>query len=312
MKNTHRNTLLAALLVCLAPAAASAAEGYLTPATNNGSGYMPSGYTKLYFELGDGDWAAKLKLPGKPQQADHVVLSSLSSKYATLDAGKTAFADQVYLPVHDLSNIELRWTASSQRWDVVGGESARVVYGRNQPSQEIESSNHLVTQVGLYDTKRATSLGLPAWAPQGAVLVIANGSSNDVQVRPSSLAGNAGSVCNANQNCGFVYAADGKWHARQGHARVAAQAQLPAPTARWNDVFLGDPAEDIGMQPTMRLPAQGVEGDIYQITNLHGARFTRVLADHTDMPSGIYVTSAHRLVLRYDSARGLWIRQALR
>lgn len=312
MKTTHRNSLLAALLVCLAPAAASAAEGYLTPATNNGSGYMPSGYTTLYFELSEGDWAAKLKLPGKPQQADRVVLSSLSSQYATLDAARTAFANQVYLPVQDLSNIEVRWTARDQRWDVTGGESARVIHGRNLASQDIESSSHLVTQVSLYDTKRAGVLGLPAWAPQGAVLVVANGSSDDVQVRPSALAGSAGSVCNASQNCGFVYAADGKWHARQGHARVAAQAQLPAPAARWNDVFLGNPAEDVGMQPEMRLPAEGVEGDIYQITNLHGARFTQVLTDNTDMSKGTYVPSGYRLVLRYDSARGLWIRQALR
>jgi hypothetical protein len=307
MKTTPRNTLLAALLACLAPMAASAAEGYLTPSKNGGSGVLPTGYSKLYFELSDSDWTQKVRLPARPQQGDTVVLSSLSSKYVTLDAGKTVFADQVYLPVEDLSNIVLRWTASSNRWDVVGGESARVVYGRNTDSLIVPESNHLVTQIGLYNTKRAASVTLPAWAPQGAVLAVANSSSADVQV-----SGADSGSCAASQNCSFVFAADGTWKTRGSHARVAAAAHLPASSARWSDVLLGNPAVDVDMQPEMRLPAQGVEGDIYQITDMYGARFTKVLPDNTDMSAGFYPKQGYRAVFRYDGTRGMWIRQAIK
>ncbi len=313
MKNSHRNTLLAALLACLAPAAASAAEGYLTPSTNNGSGNMPSGYSTLYFELSDTDWVPKLALPANPRQGDTVILSSLSSKYVTLSAAKTVFAAQTYIPVENLSNIVLRWSDTYKRWDVHNGESSRVVYGQRKDTLEVPMSDHPVTQVSLYDTtKWANQVKLPAWAPQGAVLVVANSSSNDVQVRGDAVANGATSACEARQNCSFVFGADGKWDVREGNVRVKPAAQLPAPSARWNHVFLGNPAEDIDMQPTMRLPAEGKEGDIYQIANLYDAKFTKVLPDNTSMTGGTYVPKGYRLVLRYDAAQRRWMQQPIR
>ncbi len=307
MKNSRRNSLLAALLVCMAPVAASAAEASLTPSTNGGNGSLPSGYSKLYFELSESDWTQKVRLPARPQQGDTVVISSLSSKFATLDAAKTVFADQIYIPVEDLSNVVLRWTEKSGRWDLVGGESARVVYGRNTDTLVVPASDHLLTQVGLYDTKRAASVALPAWAPQGALLAVANSSSTDVKV-----SGGSNATCAASQNCAFVFAADGTWKARGSYARVKAARDLPAPTARWNDVLLGNPAEDVDMQPTLRLPAQGTEGDIYQITNLHDTRFTRVLTDNTDLAAYFYPQQGYRVVFRYDGALGLWAHQAIK
>ncbi|PJL58868.1 hypothetical protein [Stenotrophomonas maltophilia] len=313
MKNSRRNNLLAALLVCLAPAAASAAEGYLTPSTNNGSGNMPSGYSTLYFELSDTDWVPKLALPKQPKQGDMVILSSLSSKYATLSSARTAFAAQSYIPVENLSNIVLRWSDSHQRWDVNNGESSRVVYGQRKDTLEVPMSDHLVTQVGLYDTtKWANQVKLPAWAPQGAVLVVANSTSNDVQVGGDAVANGATSTCESRQNCSFVFGADGKWDVREGNVRVKPAAQLQAPVARWNHVLLGNPAVDVDMQPTMRLPAEGNEGDVFQIANVYGAKFTEVLPDNTNMAGGTYVPKGIPLVLRYDAAQRRWMQQPIR
>ncbi|KRG52532.1 hypothetical protein [Stenotrophomonas beteli] len=304
----NRKMLCAATLACLAPFAAAAQDGYLTPGKNGGSGQMPSGYSQLYFELSNGDWAGKLSLPARPKAGDRVTLSSLADTYALLDGRQTVFADQVYIPVDSLSNAEFRWSAKHARWDVIGGLSARVVYGQNRDVLNVPSTEHTVTQVSLYDTKRANTVSLPSWAPNGAVLVVANASSANVGVQ----GGPGNGTCSAGSNCGYVYGADGAWHVRLGHGQERIAAQLPTPDKRFTDVFVGNPAQDPLLPQVVHLPSEAVCGDIYQFTNTHDATFSRVSSDNTSLNKDAVIKKGLKYVFRFDGARGRWIHQGAR
>ncbi len=303
MKNSHRNTLLAALLVCLAPAAASATEAYLTPSKNGGSGAMPSGYSKLYFELASNDWVNHMQLPANPQAADFVVLSSLARGSSRLDAAQTAFADLVYLPIDTYTNVELRWSKANQRWNIWDGLSARRVIVRGDLA--VPQSEHAVTQVYVGSKLSPVSLYLPTAAPKGAVLAVANDSVHAVGISGSEIAGGRTFVCPATQACAFVFnSGDGKWHARHGREHIKpTEYQLPAPSQRWTDLVTGNPADDVTTPLTMRMPTTAIDGDIYQLTDPSNSNVFKVEG------AGSKALSATPVTLRYDATTRTWVRQ---
>lgn len=301
MKNSRRNSLLAALLVCLAPAAASAAEGYLTPYKNGGSGAMPSGYSKLYFEVIDGDWVGELKLPVNPRADDVVVLSSMATWGSRLDLAGTAMADQVYLPIETLTNVELRWNDQAKQWDVAGGLSARALQGSNVPTETIAVSDELMTQLVLSDGRHAGRVELPHSAPAGAQLVVSNRATWGTAISGTALAGGDSQVCASGSDCGYVFNADGKWHARNGREHYQpTTSQLPKPAARWTDVIARGPADDVFTPPQMTLPVQAVEGDIYRMADMSNSGFYSI--------NGVTLT-AKPLIYVYRAGQGTWVPQ---
>lgn len=302
MKNSRRNTLLAALLVCLAPAAASAAEAYLTPSKNGGSGAMPSGYTKLYFDLTSNDWVNQMQLPANPQGANFVVLSSEAHGSSRLDAAKTAFADLVYLPVDTGTEVELRWSKANQRWDVMNSPSARlIITGRDLA---VPQSNEALTQVTIASHANKATLLLPTSAPKGAVLAVANDSADTVGIGGETAGGGSFS-CPAAWSCAFVFnSGDGKWHARRGRGQIKpTEYQLPTPSKRWTDLVTGSAAEDVTTPNAMRMPADAIDGDIYQLTDPSNSNFFKVEGAGTRPLSSVPVT------LRYDASQRSWVRQ---
>ncbi|MBH1619505.1 hypothetical protein I5U23_16415 [Stenotrophomonas maltophilia] len=302
MKTTHRNTLLAALLVCLAPAAASATDAYLTPSKNGGSGAMPSGYSKLYFELASNDWVNHMQLPANPQGADFVVLSSLADGSSRLDAAKTAFADLVYLPVDTFANVELRWSKANQRWDIWDGLSARRVIARGDIA--VPQSEHAITQVYIGSQLSPVSMYLPTAAPKGAVLAVANDSAHAVGVAHNGAGGET-FVCPATRACAFVFnSGDGKWHARHGRDHIKpTEYQLPMPAQRWTDLVTGSAAEDVTTPICMRMPTSAIDGDIYQLTDPSNSNAFKVEG------AGSKPLSATPVTLRYDASEQRWVRQ---
>ncbi|AEM51482.1 hypothetical protein BurJV3_2159 [Stenotrophomonas maltophilia JV3] len=303
MNITHRKTLLVALLACLAPAAASAAEAYLTPSRIGGSGTMPSGYSKLYFELANGDWVNHMQLPANPQPADFVVVSSLAKLSSRLDTARTAFSDLLYLPIDTYANVELRWSKAHQRWDVVDGLSARGVVARGDLI--VPQSEHAVTQVYIGSKLGPVSMLLPAAAPQGAVLAVANDSAHAVGIGGGEIAGGHAVACPAARACAFVFnSGDGKWHARYGRGQIKpTEYQLPMPTRRWTNLVTGSAASDLTMPLNMRMPDNAVDGDIYQLTDPSNSNGFWVEGAGNKPLSAIPVT------LRYDATRRTWLRQ---
>ncbi|HGM5876239.1 TPA: hypothetical protein ACKP4S_000708 [Stenotrophomonas maltophilia] len=310
MKTTHRNSLLAALLACLAPAAASAGEAHLSPNTNGGSGAMPSGYSKLHFDLADGDWTRELMMPRNPRQNDRVVLTSGATYSSSLDLGGTTFADLLSLPITTGANIEFRWDGKLQKWYVQGGESARQVVLFKKLESTVPMSELMVTEVFTSTTWTTTHLNLPEWAPQSALLSFSNMQQHDVEVRSGSKRTN----CPATQTCAYVFSdLDGAWHRRTGRLQFQpTEIDLPVPTARLMDVVVGSAAEDMTTPAVLRLPADAVDGDLYRLSNPSGDHFTRLLTFHSDIAChdmGCDMKLPEEgVTFRYDAATRTWRR----
>lgn len=291
-----RKLLCTATLLCLAPFAASAAEAHLTPKSNGDSGAMPSGYSKLFFELSDSDFAAELKLPANPRHYDRVVLTSMAERrVAMLDAAGTSVADLVYIPVPRLSNIALAKSDNMARWISFGqgSDDTRIVL-KDGPHAQAPATEK--TLIDLHVTGGVSSVGLPPQAPARAVLGLVNYTQNEVTIKGPEVAGGV-QTCGVAQSCGFVFdGADGQWHARRGRAHFQpTTAQLPKMQQRWTDIVLSGPAEDVTTPRNMTLPVEAVDGDIIQITDLSSSRF--------------YTINGHpinKATYRYNASEGRW------
>lgn len=298
-----RKLLCAATLACLAPFAASAAEIHLTPSKNGDSGAMPSGYERTLFEVSADDYIDEVKLPANPRHGDAVLLSSTAWGTSRLDASGTSVADLVYIPVEPLSFFDIRHSDFMGRWFATG-------YGKSEKRVLLQGNGHLQSPmidrafVDLHVGGSVSTLRLPAWAPRGAVLGVVNYTSGDFTITGPELAG-ADSVCEEAKSCAFVFdGSDGRWHARRGRAHFQpTTSQLPMPAQRWTDIVTGDPAMDVTTPLRMRLPVEGIEGDIIQFTDPSNSRAYRVEnAVLTDVPR----------TYRYDSQQRRWVYQPRR
>lgn len=306
MKNSRCTSLLAALLVCLAPAVASAAEAHLTPSKNGGSGVMPSGYTNLYFDLDDGDWTDELMLPANPRSGDAVILRSGAAAPARLDAANTTFLDLEYLPIDAGTDVTFFWDPAAAGWLVLGGASSRIVVPvRGEREMTISTSSHSLTQV--HDNSWGyVALTLPAKAPGGALLSISGNQRNSIELRD----GNEVSTCPAKTACAYVFdASDRRWHARAGRADIqTSQVDLPTPAHRWTRLVVGSPASDLDTPGLLRLPGAGTDGDIYQVDNPSGDHFAYILTDNTSLFEAVPVSGGVH-AFRFDASQKTWIQQ---
>ena len=293
-----RKLLCAATLLCLSPFAASAAEAHLTPKSNGGSGAMPSGYTALFFETSDSDFAAELKLPSTPRHADMVVLTSLSGyQVSRLDAAGTSVADLVYIPVRPFDNYVLRSNNELGYWMASGGLSSDRLGLRVDGHAQVPATEKRLIDLNI--GAPTTSVGLPGAAPNGAVLGLGNYAGYDLVVKGPELAGEP-QTCAAAQFCAFVFdAADGQWHARRGRAHFQpTTSQLPKMDQRWTDIILSGPAEDVTTPLQMTLPVEAIEGDVIQIRDVSDSRAYRVNG------GTVYSTPS---TYRYSSSAGEWV-----
>lgn len=305
MKTTRRNTLLAALLVCLAPAAASATEAHMGPNANGGSGAMPSGYSKLHFELGNGDWVSEVKLPAHPRAGDVVVLSSWAEWGSKLDTAGTNFANLMSAPIDSQTHIELRWSAARNNWYVIGGGTSRLLTLHQAGEATVPMSEHLMTDVFTSASKQINIVNLPQWAPKGAQLAFSSTQAHDVEIRDGAKR----MRCPAARTCTYIFSdTDGKWHARDARLQFQpSTVDLPEPTARLMEVVVGSPVEDLTTPHVLRLPATAVDGDMYRLSNPSGDHFAVLLADNSDLDIEIKLP-VDGVTFKYDAATRTWRR----
>ncbi len=278
----------------------------MTPSKNGGSGAMPSGYATLYFELADGDWVDELTLPEHPRNGDKVILSSRAADSARLMTEATSLQDMRYLPIESLSQIQLVWSNELRRWNVQSSDSSRIYRVVNQATSVVPTSSHWVTSVYHHPYVFAPKVTLPAWAPAGALVVFTNFQLHDVQ-----MAGAAnGVICGENQTCAYVFnSSDARWYRRAGERQVRAAVELPAPTARWTHVHVGAAWEDLETPGYMSLPSEGIDGDIYQITNPSRDHFARIGTVNTSLADEVFVSEGVH-TFRYEAAARRWVHQA--
>lgn len=299
-------TLLAAAVVaCCAPLAVSAAEATLSPASNGGSGHMPSGYHQLNFHIGNGDWAGDLRLPATPSAGDRVTVLSDAIWSARLDLAGTAFATAGGAPFLQGTLLDMRWNAGTGQWDVQDGGSARALTAPNLPSDRIANSYHLLTQYSMADGSHTGELRLPYWAPDDALLTVVNRATWSTRVNMAPYYGQGEwHRCSTGQNCTYTYVASKmRWvEVVEGDAVNAADA-LPFPKGTLSRVTL-NPAYDIGR--SMALPAKGVHGDVYVFLDKHGIGGHSISATHTTLQQPVHLRPGQEVRMRFNAMYGAW------
>ncbi len=304
MKKTP--TLLAsALLACCMPLAALASEATLSPATNNGSGQMPSGYSQLNFHIGDGDWAGELRLPTAPSQADRVTVVSEAEWGARLELAGTAFAAAGGVSFGHGDLLEFSWNANAGQWDLQQGTSARALIAPNAERAYIANSYDMLTQYTVADEMHVGQLNLPHWAPESALLTVVNRSSSKTRINmvPASTRPEL-YTCASGQSCTFTYVAGKReWTEVVEGAPVRAARKLSFPRASVTRMHL-NPAYDLGT--AMTLPAEAVHGDVYAFLDPHGVDGHRIEAANTSMTGPKRLEAGKEVRLRYDRIWSRW------
>lgn len=263
-----RKLLCAATLACLAPFGASA-DTYLTPASNGGSGVLPSGHTRLHFEMSHGDWVDQVKLPTAPRDGDQVTLSNTYSSMASLllTAG-SALEDAAFAPIKAGHALDLRWNGQRQVWDVWEGASSRGFGSQEGAAMRIPAGDHMLTQLEMWDGAVASRVYLAMSGQRGALTVISNYGGKSTIVDGSDLVDGKDSVCSAESRCTYVLNGDGKWSPRRGQAVTqATQPLLAEPATRLTDVIIGEAVTDISTPFRMYLPRAASDGDVYRFFN---------------------------------------------
>lgn len=304
MKKTP--TLLAsALLACCMPLAAAASEATLSPATNNGSGQMPSGFGQLNFYIANGDWAGELRLPTASSHGDRVAALSDAMWSARFDLAGTAFAAAGAVPFLDGALLEFSWNAGAGQWDLQPGATARTLIAPNVAKDRIANTYHMLTQYTMLDGMHAGQVLLPYWAPDNALLTVANRASwkSQINTNPSSTTGHAWHTCSSGQSCTFTYVGSKRaWVevVEGGPAPVA--AQLPFPVASVTRVSV-DPAHDV-VATRMTLPAKAVHGDVYVLVDNHGFDAHSVDMANTSLIEPLRLRTGKEVRLRFDEMTG--------
>ncbi len=263
-----RKLLCSALLACVMPVAASAAEATLSPATNGGSGQLPSGYSRLHFQMSQGDWVNEVKLPASPRDGDQVTLRNSHGAASLLMTDGSVLEGVAFAPIKRGHDLDLSWNAHRNTWDVWDGASSRGFGSIAVPELTIPSDNHMLTQIEMWDGAVPGRLYLASSAERGALTVVSNYSARSVAIDGSRLLGGQHATCPAMSQCTYVFTTDGKWNAGTGKKVVrATQSLLPTPEARLSDVVIGNIAEDVETPFEMQLPAAAMDGDVYRFMN---------------------------------------------
>ena len=156
--------LMSALIL---PFATRAAEISLSPNKNNGSGVLPSGFSRLTFNTSDGDWTENIVLPAKPADLDMVSIKTDATYSSSLDALKTDFPVKA-LRLSSGDQFDFTYNATRKTW-VVG--KARNL-DANCSGANISTETARLTHYSLADGNWLPELFMPAAAKDGALVAI--------------------------------------------------------------------------------------------------------------------------------------------
>ncbi|WP_434211941.1 hypothetical protein [[Pseudomonas] boreopolis] len=303
MQKNCSSYLAAALLACVAPLAVHASEADLSPPQNGGSGQMPSGYSQLNFYVGDGYWAPELRLPQQPSAGDQVMLDMTATFGSRLELQGTAFASAGSVALANPQTHYFIWNEGANVWDVRDGAVARTLMGPNRPMDSVPASNHLMTQYTMENGRHAGRLQLPVWAPDNALLTVANRADWATTIVADGLS-QSQRQCKRGQDCTFLF--DGvrqRWLRQESGSVMQPMEQLPFPKASTVNVVTR--VVDAGPLQ-MTLPNIAIHGDVYAFLHTHDMDVYSVSAAHTDMANTLELPAGKEVRFRFNRPMTRW------
>ncbi|MBU2713194.1 zinc-dependent metalloprotease family protein [Zooshikella harenae] len=166
------------ILVCASATLniAYASEISLTP-NSNGGGALPSGYDKITFTLGDGNWTKNITLPAIPTNGSMVIINSTAGYKSYLDTGTTGIPLKELVISRDES---YSFTYSNKSWTIKGNGISHL--SPNDSGALIPNNPSKVTYYHLSDGNWTQQVTLPSQASDGDYIVVKSNAAFDSQI----------------------------------------------------------------------------------------------------------------------------------
>ncbi len=224
----NKNILIGSVLALLCFGTAQAAEIQLSPSTNGG-GRLPSGFTKITFTMGDGNWAPSIVLPSTPADGAQVLLSTTAAYSSSVDTTK------VDLPLNPLTLVtgdsyQFTWSATAGKWTVSGSKVAR--YTPNQNGAVLPDTHPKLSFYTTSDGNWVPNITLPKVGAEGDIIVVRSRATYSSRITPTNLVYASTTVLNTNDEYVFVYSGHFKrWLLEAAPQRTLTAAQATATMA---------------------------------------------------------------------------------
>lgn len=167
-RNCLAPVLLAALAIPTVPDA-HATERVTSPNQNGGSGQIPSGYTRVVFNVSDGNHVRDIQLPAHPRHG-YVVEVGSHATFASRLAARSTVYDIDHIPVENGTRWVFRWDDTTRRWSPA--EGVQELHAPNQPEYHMPTPTARMVYLYVGDGYHASRIRLPPRAADGTLLAV--------------------------------------------------------------------------------------------------------------------------------------------
>jgi hypothetical protein len=280
------------------PFALHAGEIVLTANRNNGSGVLPSGFSRLTFNTYDGDWADKITLPAKPADRDVVSITTDATYDSTLDALKTDFPVKV-LHLTRGDQFDFTFNAASKLWVI--GKVRKI--DPNSRGANITTESARLTRYSLSDGNWLPDIFLPATAREGDLVAIHSDATWPAKVSAQNLLFASSFGVQTGDTYVFVYRADlKKWVPETAPVRnLPVAAAVATPTTPRSLLLM----QDGRWVPELILPA--VAGDRDRVTIRSDATYESLIRNqNVNFAGAMRLRRGQQYEFLYVRENALW------
>ena len=292
-----RYRALAATLCLSCAISVHAAELVTSPVQNGGSGQIPSGYTHVVFNTANGNWVTDIQLPRLPRHGDVVELRSRAALASEVAARDTLFGvERIALTTG--ATLQFTWDSHLARWMPPGK-----MWVPNSEEYRLPVQTQWLSHLYLADGHHAPRVGLPADAPDGALLAVQSEATYNAQILTDEVL----FASTLQLQRGDVYAfrfskAAGRWLLVTAPERAQSPAgPLQTPSSPRTTVDLRD-----GLwRPTQTLPALAGDRDRFLVRSQ--ATFAAVInAENFASPAPKQLLRGDEYEFMYSASTRSW------
>lgn len=209
--------LIAVLWVALVSSLAQAATVFLTP-NKIGGGIIPSGYESITFSVYDGNWTPQVQLPAVAKDNASITLVSSAGYGYELNTTNTDIP-LVSLTIKSGDRLTFVFNSALKKWIYTAKIYSPLTSGAQVPSDYSQK----VIRYSLADGNWASTVALPATAPNGAMVSISSQATTPAAISPQNQLYASSMQLRAGDSYFFIYRSD-----------LSAWVALATPTQRVN------------------------------------------------------------------------------
>lgn len=268
-----------------------------------GGGNLPSGYGTVTFNMGDGDWIDRIKLPEHPTNNSKVSITSTATygSYVVATPVDTAWNSFV---IRTGVNYVFVYDAAAGKWKA-GGSSIKSLTP-NDAGSVLADNPTPITMYSMYDGNWAPTIQLPKLAKHNDLVAIHSAATYDSKVLGDNLLYASSTIIKTNDYYIFRYSgASSRWVVESCPVRVLGQNQvnpMSPPTAPKTAIGFYDG----NWSAQIVLPATAGDRDI--ITIKSSATYGSTIAPtNIGNPAAMSLNTGDEYEFFYSASSGKWM-----